>query len=360
MSGTFDVTLPLEKASCLSAEFYTDSEVLKAELEKVFYQSWNFVGRASQIHEPGSWITTQVGKVPLVLTRDMQGKIHCLLNVCRHRAARVCRGQSGKGTRLKCQYHGWSYDLQGQLMTTPEFQGVEDFHRNENGLPRFEVNQIGDWLFTTLVQSPIDFNKQWAPFRELAAPFQLEKMQFWKRVEYPLACNWKVFVDNYLDGGYHINTLHPSLAGVIPYSEYQCHLFEHSSLQTAPLRQKGSESAVSQVRKGTAQYWWIYPNLMINLYDGVMDLNLVLPDGPHRCKVLFDFYFSDTSESQLPLIEESLGVAHQVQMEDQEICEEVQSGLESGYFKQGRFSVSREKTAFHFHQLLASTLRASK
>jgi len=357
----FNGDLPLERASTLSAGFYTDQDFFENELEHVFYRAWNFVGRASQIREGGQWMTAQVGKVPLVLTRDFDGEIHCLLNVCSHRSSKVCRAAQGSGSRLKCQYHGWSYDLKGKLITTPEFQGVEDFETADHALPRFRVKQLGDWLFVSLSkEEPSHFVQQWASFKSLAAPFEFEKMQFWKRLEYPLACNWKVFVDNYLDGGYHINTLHPSLAGVIPYSQYESHLFESSSLQTAPLKPKESsdESPIplSQVRKGTAQYWWVYPNLMINLYEGVMDMNLVVPEGPNRCKILFDFYFSDLSPNRQELMEESIRVAHQIQMEDQGICEEVQVGLESGFFNQGRFSVSREKTAYHFHQILASKM----
>jgi len=177
-------------------------------------------------------------------------------------------------------------------------------------------------------------------------------MKFVKRVEYPLQCNWKVFIDNYLDGGYHINTLHPALAGVIPYSDYRSELFSRSSLQTAPLKPKTGDG-VLQVRKGTAQYWWLYPNLMINLYEGVMDVNVVIPEAVDRCRVIFDFYFEDVSQENSHFIDESLKVAHQVQLEDQEICQEVQKGLESAYYQSGPFSLLREQTAYHFHQLIS-------
>jgi len=320
-------------------------------MAKVFSRQWHWACRAEEVQSPGQWITTQVGNESLVVTRDMEGALRAFSNVCRHRAAKVCRSSQGQATRLKCQYHGWAYDLSGKLKTAPEFQNVLNFDESKSSLPAFHVQELGPWVFVCLNPTPPDLFEQWNPFLSESEKFQIEQMHFVKRVSYPMKCNWKVFIDNFLDGGYHINTLHPDLAGVIPYSEYRSFLFNKSSLQTAPLK-NGKEDGVNSVRKGTAQYWWLYPNLMINLYEGVMDLNLVIPEGPSQCRVFFDFYFSESLKRNQEFIQKSLAVAHQVQMEDQEICEEVQAGLQSAFYSTGRFSVSREETAYHFHQLL--------
>jgi choline monooxygenase len=179
-----------------------------------------------------------------------------------------------------------------------------------------------------------------------------------RRREYVLECNWKVFVDNYLDGGYHVNTVHPGLAGAINYAQYHTRIAGNTSVQVAPLRQSEDET-VRKVRTGTTgYYWWVFPNLMINLYQGVMDTNLVLPLGPDRCKVLFDFYFAAGGPEGERLNEDSMAVAHQIQLEDVGVCEEVQRGLKSRSYRTGRFSVRREAAGYHFHQLLAHTLRA--
>ena len=352
MDMNFDGGLALDRAVSLPKGWYVNSQAFESELAHVFGKEWIWVGRREELNQPGSWKTAQVGQEPVVITKDLNGQFHAFSNVCRHRAAKVCRAERGEGSRLRCQYHGWSYDLEGHLKTTPEFEGVQGFQKENNSLPRFQVKTLGPWLFVSLSENPPSFEDQWAPFMKEAAPFQLETLHFVKRVEYPLECNWKVFVDNYLDGGYHINTLHPSLAGVIPYSEYRSELFSRSSLQTTPLKTK-STGVVSNVRKGSAQYWWLYPNMMVNLYEGLMDVNVVIPEKVDRCRVVFEFYFQDVSQENSTFIEESLKVAHQVQMEDQEICQEVQKGLRSAYYQSGRFSVTREQTAYHFHQLLA-------
>src|SRR5262249_38301504 len=159
---------------------------------------------------------------------------------------------------------------------------------------------------------------------------------------YVLECNWKVFVDNYLDGGYHINTIHPSLAGVLDYSQYRTEIAGYTSVQTSPLRPAAPANhydATAKVRSAAAAYYcWIFPNLMMNIYEGLTDTNLVLPLGPHRCKVIFDFYFANTQgPAAARFIADSIAVTDQVQMEDGTICEDVQRGLASRSFNTGRF-----------------------
>ncbi len=181
-----------------------------------------------------------------------------------------------------------------------------------------------------------------------------------RRQEYELECNWKVYVDNYLDGGYHVNTVHPGLAGVLDYSEYRTQVHGNTSVQTSPIKvAMDADPTATKTRTGPeAAYWWVFPNFMMNLYEGVMDTNLVLPLGPGRCKVIFDFYFADTqSLAARQYILDSIAVAHQVQEEDMGICEQVQRGLASSSFSTGRFSVKREIAGYHFHQLLARELQ---
>ena len=96
---------------------------------------------------------------------------------------------------------------------------------------------------------------------------RFDGLAFASRMEYELACNWKVYVDNYLDGGYHVNTVHPGLAGVLDYREYRTEVFGHTSLQSSPLKPAGG--AEGMTRTGDlAAYWWVFPNFMVNLYAG--------------------------------------------------------------------------------------------
>lgn len=350
MLAAFDPDLPLERAHTIPGVWYHNAAIFDLERRAVFGNTWQAVGRSAQVAEPGSFLTAEVAGEPVAVVCDQDGTRRAFSNVCRHRAARVVCEPEGKATRLRCRYHGWTYDLAGQLRGTPEFDGVAEFRREEQGLPPLAVDAWGPLVFVHLgtpAPALADFLK---PLPEL------ESLRFVERREYELACNWKVFVDNYLDGGYHVNTVHPGLAGVLDYSRYRTEVAGNTAVQMSPLR--AANEAVGKVRTGDmAYYWWVYPNLMINLYQGVMDTNLVLPLAPDRCRVVFDFYFAEAMPEAL--VRESIAVAHQIQVEDVGICEEVQRGLASRSYATGRFSVRREAAGYHFHRLLARQLRSA-
>ena len=357
----FDPELPLPKAKTLPAEWYFDREIASLERTSVFRHTWQAVGPLDFVRNPGTFLTADVASEPVLVTRDEQGILRSFANVCRHRAARVMNEAHGCANKLRCRYHGWTYDLAGRLRGTPEFDGVENFPKQGNGLPQFSVATWGPIVFVHQSANPPALESCLAPMPEMAAARGIEKMKFAARREYELNCNWKVFVDNYLDGGYHVNTVHPGLAGVLDYSQYRTEVFAETSVQLSPMRAPDPEkenTSAGNVRTGDmAHYWWIYPNLMVNIYDGVMDTNLVLPVTPDRCRVIFDFYFADADDpSRKQFIDESIEVSHQIQLEDVGICEEVQQGLHSHTYDTGRFSVRREAGGYHFHQLLARKL----
>jgi choline monooxygenase len=355
----FDGSLPLARARTIPSAWYHDPEIYALECRRVFAGSWQLAARLDQLQRPGDFVTAEVAGEPILGVRDDQGTLRAFHNVCRHRAAQVINLPEGHVTKLRCRYHGWTYDLQGRLRGTPEWDGVEDFSKECEGLVPLAVASCGPLVFVhegTPRQSLADFL---APFPERTAEFQLDKLRFVARRDYQIDCNWKVFVDNYQDGGYHVNTVHPGLAGALDYAHYRTENFPNSGVQISPIK-PADDATVGKVRTGThAYYWWIFPNLMVNLYQGVMDTNLVLPLGPDRCRVLFDFYFAQTEGADNEkFIADSIAVAHQVQLEDIGVCREVQQGLHSNSYDTGRFSVKRESGGYHFHQLLARRLQA--
>ncbi len=314
--------------------------------------------RTDQLAQPGAFVTVEIAGEPILVLRDEHGTLRAFHNVCRHRAAQVINQPCGHVTKLRCRYHGWTYDLAGRLRGTPEFDGVEDFRKDEHGLVPLAVDTWGPLVFVHAGTPGLPLADYLAPLPERSAALGVAGVKFTARREYEMACNWKVFVDNYQDGGYHVNTVHPGLAGALDYAHYRTENYAHGGVQISPLK-LSDDATVGKVRTGTnAYYWWIFPNLMINLYEGVMDTNLVLPLGPDGCKVIFDFYFARTEGPEAQqFIADSMAVAHQVQLEDMGVCDEVQRGLKSCSYDTGRFSVKRESGGYHFHQLLAHALR---
>jgi choline monooxygenase len=361
---TFDPDLPLERARTIPASWYFDPEIYAAEREGIFDRSWLAAGRADQLTKAGSFVTADIAGEPIMVLRDTDGILRAFHNVCRHRAARVMTEAEGCATKLRCPYHGWTYDFAGRLRGTPEFEGVADFRREDHGLAPLDVDAWGPLVFVHAAPASRPLAEFLTPLPEQTAPLEIAKLRFVERRVYDLACNWKVFVDNYLDGGYHVNYVHPGLSSVLDYSQYRTDVYDYTSVQSSPLKpaesQKG-EATVSKVRTGDrAYYWWVFPNLMINLYQGIMDTNLVLPISPERCRVIFDFYFADTEgDDDRHRIAESIAVAHHIQLEDIGISEDVQKGLASRSYDTGRFSVRREIAGYHFHRLLARQLNAA-
>ena len=356
----FNGSLPLDVASTIPNIWYTDAEVAKRERSAVFGDNWLFVGRTEQVREPGQFFTLTIAAEPVLVARGEDGVLRAFANICRHRAARVMTEEQGCATKFRCPYHGWTYDLAGQLRGVPEFDGVSNFSRDKNGLPALAVETWGPFVFVHPGSPRQALGEYLHPLEDRLAPFAIDDLKFNGRRSYELDCNWKVYCDNYLDGGYHVHSIHPSLAPVLDYKNYKTEIQQSFSVQSAPLKvpEQGEDTSAAAVRTGTAAaYAWIYPNFMINAYAGVMDTNLVLPLSPNRCRVVFDFYFAPGTMTPEKW-EESMRVADQVQAEDVGICEDVQRGLGSRHFVAGRFSVRREAGVYHFHRLLAKQLRA--
>ena len=356
----FDPDLPLARARTIPAAWYHDEELAALERLAVFGQTWQPAGRAELVAEPGQYLTCDIAGEPVLVVRGEDGVLRAFANVCRHRAAPVMTGACGRASRLRCRYPGWTYDLAGRLRGTPEFDGVAEFCRDEQGLPPLHLDSRAHYVWVNGAARPGPLDQALGPMPAEIGEAALQ-LRFAERRVYELACNWKVYVDNYLDGGYHVNTVHPALAGVLDYSRYRTDTFAQSSVQRSPLRADGAADGTAAVRAGAeAQYWWVFPNFMLNLYEGVMDTNLVLPLGPGRCRVIFDFFFAETEgDGPRQFVRDSIRVAEQVQQEDIGICEEVQRGLASRSFDTGRFSVRREAAGYHFHQLLTKCLRAA-
>ena len=308
------------------------------------HSSWQVVAHQQQLDQPGAYLAGCTAAQPWVVLRDTQGELRAFANVCRHNGTPVAEGR-GVTDKLVCRYHGWSYDLGGRLLKAPRIAGVADFDRGDFGLAPLPVKAFGPLVLVMLDGKTRDFLAD-----EVA---QSLNEQRWDQLvlrhhrRYELACNWKVFVDNYLDGGYHVPSLHQDLASDLNFGSYRTSTFARSSLQTVTSADESGERLA-----GEALYVWIYPNIMINRYGPMMDINVVTPLSPGRCLVTFDWYFE--ADCKDPFIEQSLLASDQVQQEDIEVCEAVQRGMRSLHFRPGPYAPRVEMGKFEFHRLLTA------
>ena len=368
----YDPDAPLAEASTIPASWYTDERFFELEKQTAFSRSWQFAARVDQLREPGDFVTTEIAGEPIVIVRGSDKQLRGFFNVCRHHAAAVMTDPAGHANQMRCPYHGWTYSLEGELKGTPDFGGVCNFDREQNGLAPVEISEWENWVFVRLgsgtgvppVTHAQDARATLTDFlgTDLINQFQslnLAKLHWLERRRYTLNCNWKVFVDNYLDGGYHVPHLHKGLDSVLDYRNYTIENGERFCLQSSPMVSRTEDDPVSAVRAGKrALYYWLYPNFMINCYEGVMDTNLVRPLAVDRTEVTFDFYFDDVSDEARERNRASVDVGERIQQEDLDICESVQRGLQSRAYNAGRLSVRREAGEHLFHRLLHADLTA--
>jgi len=367
---------PIERAKTLPSSWYVAPEFHRVDRHWVFARTWQYVGAAASIAEPGSSMRLRVAGEPLLVVRDADGSLRGFFDVCRHRGGPlVVKGE--KSFVLKCRYHGWTYRLDGTLRGVPKWDRVELFDACDHGLVPVEVRE---WQGLVFVRTGIpgdpprkpdaekpdageldaekpdagELDATLAGIAERAGENRIDRKRFCRRVEYAIGCNWKVYVDNYLEG-YHLPHVHPELCDLLDYQAYATEVRGSWSLQASPIR---AEENFYGDGEGEALYWFVFPNFMINLLPGRLQTNAVLPDGPDRCRVLFDYYYDDVeSESARRRIEEDVAYANRVQEEDIEICERVQEGLGSVAYDRGRLSVECETAVHHFQDRLKAAYR---
>jgi choline monooxygenase len=357
MSLIFPFDPDIRRASTLPARLYTDPVYLELERERVFAHTWQLVGRTEQVSETGMFFTAQVGNDSIVVLRD-HDTLRSFYNVCLHRAGPVAHG-CGKRQTLQCKYHGWTYNLSGELLRAPEMEGVERFTPEDMRLRGVAVASWGPLVFVNLDGNAPPLEEMLGAIPGRVAHFGCESMRYVMRKEYELACNWKVYVDNYLEG-YHIPVVHPSLHKEIDYDSYRVEPHRYSSIQHAPLRPIPTGGAAerrydpSKSDAGEAVYGWIFPNIMLNIYMGQMQTNVILPVSHDRTIVAFEWFAANPPADPAtdPEWARLVAFSDEIQDEDIEICETVQRNLRSRVYDRGRYSAKRENGVHHFHSLL--------
>jgi len=259
----------------------------------------------------------------------------------RHRAGPVARGE-GKRPVLQCGYHGWTYGLDGSLLQTPEMVGIECFDREELSLPRFRVEIWNELVFVNLDRDAVPLSDFLGDLVGRLAPRNYDGYRLAARKEWSLDCNWKVYVDNYLEG-YHIPIVHPGLFRELDYPNYRTETRANYSIQHAPLK-RPDRIRVNNPGEDI-DYFWIWPNLMLNVYPDNFSTNLIVPLGPPGVR-----------ERTAERIAETIAFSDEIQLEDIDICEAVQRGLRSATYDNGRYSPSRENGVHHFHGLYAEAM----
>lgn len=348
----------IARAWSLPAPFYFDPETHRQEREKIFHRTWQVAGHRDQLAKPGDYFTVELAGEPLLLVREQNGEARGFYNVCRHRAGPPAEGC---GTRkvFRCGYHGWTYALDGKLISAPEFEGVEAFDPAQFSLRPVRVGEWSNLIFVNLDDDAEPLATAMGGLTAQAGRHHFQNMKLFERRTYEMKCNWKTYVDNYLEG-YHLPSVHPGLNRELDYTSYEVEIHPAYVRQFSPIRgaQPGNPSPRRYQGAGqdlSTDYFWIFPNWMLNCYPDNVSLNVVLPLGPERSAVIFEWYVPEAllgSETA----RRAAAFSDEIQSEDAAICEIVQKNLASRSYQRGRYSVKQEKGVHAFHRLYAAAM----
>ncbi len=360
MQYKFFIDPDISKAETLPASFYRDNEIFEAIREKVFLKSWQWIGDESLVPLSQSVyplvLLDGFLTEPLLLTRTEDDTISCMTNVCTHRGNLVVQ-HGGKASKLVCGYHGRRFNLQGKFLSMPEFEATQDFPRPCDDLHKFPLEKWGPMLFIGL-NPELDFSKIIDKMDERVGFLPLDKFKFDATLskDFLVHAHWALYCDNYLEG-FHIPFVHESLNETLDYGQYRTEIYDYCNLQI------GYTDEATEVfdlpaghpdhgKKVAAYYYWVFPNMMFNFYPWGLSVNIVKPLSVNRTKISFISYVYDESK-----LDKGAGSSlEKVEREDEFVVENVQKGVNSSFYKAGRFSPTREKGVHHFHRLLAEFL----
>jgi len=345
-----EVRVPeLVRATTPPARWYRDPAVWEAERRAVFRGAWLLVGHESMWPRPGDVRAESLAGFPVFVVRGRDGALRGFHNVCRHRGGPLVFEDEDRCPVLRCRYHGWVYDAEGRLERAPDFGDAEDFDRRDWPLFRLGLEVWRGFVFASLDPGAGPLAPAVAALDRLAAPLSLESYAFHARVQHDLACNWKVYVENYLEG-YHVPYLHPSLHREVDSQRYRVEV--HGEGRCVSHHVPTRPGARQPVYDGL--WAWLWPSVALNVYGSGLSVERMLPLGPRSTRLEYLFLFRDEAGEQER--ERALEMCARVTEEDRRICEAVQRNLDAGVYRSGRLSPRHENGVFAFQRRLAAAL----
>ncbi|MBC8256397.1 MAG: Rieske 2Fe-2S domain-containing protein [Candidatus Marinimicrobia bacterium] len=345
----------IAQAETLPSDFYLNENIFKESKENIFTPSWQFITDVHRLDNtkvfPFTFLKGFIDE-PLVIINKGEN-INCYSNVCTHRSHLVTN-EPCKVNKLRCPYHGRTYNLDGTFNSTPGFENVENFPTEKDNLQSIPTLQWKQFIFASLnpsiditpVLNDIEMRLPNFPFDELT--YDENNSASWE-----IDAHWALYCENYLEG-FHVPFVHQGLAKDIDVGTYETQLLENGVLQIAEGEKEIPilNDPKTLNRKIYGLYYWIFPNIMLNFYSWGLSVNIIEPISKEKTRVRF-LSFSINSMSQP---QEGDATLERVELEDQSVVQSVQKGIKSRYYKRGRYSPTHEKGVHHFHGLLAKYL----
>ncbi len=342
----------------LNSRYYTDIGVLALEQERIFRRTWQVVAHESDLPNPGSRLVGKLGTTEVAVVRTETGEIRAHVNTCRHRGTRLV-AEPGEEKALRCPYHGWTYHLDGKLVGAPEGRSIPCLDKAKLGLFPARVEVISGLVFANLDLDAEPLAPQLEDIRPLLDRYLSGPLEQFS--DYRLhrddpkgeqAANWKVVVDNYLEG-YHVPVAHPGLMRLLDYKKYGVTTSHAYALYEAPLRDKPSDNWSERMYQRLVRpmpgllpedervfrYIAIYPNTMIDLYPDHVLIWKMNPAGVDRTGVPGAYLRRTDGDARTRAAQWlNLRISQVTTHEDEDLVARMQRGLGNGDFAPGPLS----------------------
>ncbi len=310
---------------------FVDPAVWAAEQERVFASNWVAVARSLDVPNSGDYLTTSIAGEPVVVTRDANGRLNALSNVCRHRGTTLVDG-SGNSKALQCPNHRWTYQLDGSLSAAPSMDAAPDFDRAVLCLPAFAISEWQGWVMVNLSATAAPLAETLSHLDDLLVDANLASLRRVGSLAFPSPWNWKVSVENFAES-YHHQSVHPeTLQPVFPGAKsfvvdalgQPWTWLDHVSV--VPDAQPFTASVVFP----TLMFSWIRPNAMAWFH--------LEPLSPTETMLTIELFVRPEDSHDQELIDLLLGSLHAINSEDIEINRRTFLGLHSRHAVVGPLS----------------------
>ena len=355
MSDLFDparyrgVRRPVAEAETLPAWCYTSPEFYAREVDRIFTPGWHFVARADQLAEAGSYLAVDTVPGPVLLLRDGEGRIGAFANSCRHRGARLLDGH-GRCRTIVCPYHAWTYGPDGRLLGAPGMQDRPGFDRADWGLTPVRAEAWQGFVFLSFTESGPGVAEHFGDLTAKLGSYEFGEMRCVRRLDYDVACNWKLLVENAMEE-YHTGTVHRASLGQ-QYAVQEetrghwdaIHIPQETSIavlpgETAPF--PPIPGLTGRAAEGT-YFTMLHPSTQFACTQDCMWWLRILPLGPARSRLEVGFCFPRTTVARPDFEAGMQKYVHRWETgiaEDNGICEAQQAGLTSVMRRPGPFAL---------------------
>lgn len=340
------------QAMTLPGKYYTSQQIYLDETDRIFMHRWLYVGRASEIAAPGSYLLFNLDEESIITVRNDQNDIRAFHNICRHRGTRICREDIGRFSKsIQCPYHAWTYSLDGDLIGAPNMHEVQNFKAADFSLHMVNVTEWEGCIFVNFSDQPFPFEVSFAKILNKFKPWQFSELQVVHQIDYDVNANWKLILQNYSEC-YHCPTLHPQLNRLTPFRESSNDL-EEGAILGGPMRfAKGYESmtttgkACARPLAGIAgeelkrvYYYVIFPNLLLSLHPDYVLIHQVMRMGVDRTVIKCQWLFHPDATTMKKFDPaDAIEFWNETNMQDWEVCEFSQKGVSSRAYTPGPYA----------------------